>query len=60
MNYYKRKLKNIPPKNCKKCSLEYWIKTIDTLCILNKINNKARRLEAISKYEKLIRCNKKQ
>ena len=52
------KLKNIEPKNCKKCSLEYWINTINTLCTLSEIKNNNRRKEAINKYEELIRCKK--
>lgn len=37
-----------------RCSLNYWRNVIDTLCIINRINNQARRRRAINRFNELI------
>ena len=52
-------LKNEQPKNCKRCSLDYWKRTIGVLCKLNEINDDNRVQIAEKKYDELIKCYKK-
>ena len=49
-------IKKLHPKQLKKkrCSLEYWIYTIDTVCQLEGINDNVRKQNAIDKYDELI------
>ena len=43
-------LQNLPQK----CSRDYWIRSIDTVCILNSIINRVTRQNAIARFEELI------
>jgi hypothetical protein len=47
-------LKNESPTTIKRCSLAYWISTINTLCLINNINSGTRRQRAINRYDELI------
>ena len=48
-------LKNELPKNCKRCSLDYWKRKSGVLCRLNKIDDRDHLQMAIKKYDELIK-----
>ena len=50
-------MKNTSPNQLeiKKCSLEYWIRTIDSVCHLKGINDNDIKQKAIKKYNLLIK-----
>lgn len=49
-------LKNtMPIQNVQqRCTQEYWLRTIDTICLLKDINNRARRQSALDRFDGLI------
>jgi hypothetical protein len=40
-----------PPQ---RCTLSYWINVLDTLCLINRIDDQARRQRAINRFNELI------
>jgi hypothetical protein len=47
-------LKNTRPASNKRCSRDYWISVINTLCFSYGIKNRTRRQRAINLYDELI------
>jgi len=46
---------NLPRQNkSQKCTLDYWISTINTICVLNNLNNNGQIQIAISRFDELI------
>ena len=51
---YALNIKKQKPSNNKKCSLDYWIKVIKTICNQQTISDTIKK-EAIRKYKQLIK-----
>lgn len=46
---------NIPQQNVRQsCTPDYWIRTINTICVLNGVNNDVQRQTAINRFDELI------
>ena len=46
---------NTPQQNVhQSCTQDYWIRTINTICVLNGVNNNVQRQTAINRFDELI------
>lgn len=46
---------NSPIQNVRqRCTKDYWIRTINTICVLNGVNNDAQRQTAINRFDEII------